>query len=99
MCMHMEETIAQEREFGYDVCEAAEDMSTEVNRGVDIRRSPKADLVHLEDGTVLGLDALKETWLGQHKLDGRLLEVVVGLRLGLLLHEGRQVALRCTHDW
>mmetsp|Transcript_18291 Transcript_18291/g.55000 ORF Transcript_18291/g.55000 Transcript_18291/m.55000 type:complete len:572 (+) Transcript_18291:826-2541(+) len=55
-------------------------------------RVPEADLVHLENGAVLGLDALQEPGLGEDKLDGALLQVVVRPRLRLLLHERRQVA-------
>ena len=55
----------------------------------------EGDVVHLEDGSVLGLDALQEARLGQH--EGEALgggQLVVGARLGLLLHKLGQVPLQ-----
>ena len=48
---------------------------------------------HLEDGLVLGLDALQEAWLREGKLGGGSLQVVVGLGLWHPLHKLRQVTL------
>ena len=44
-------------------------------------------LVHLQDGTVLGLDALQEAGLREDELDGGGVQLVVALGLGLLPHK------------
>ena len=53
----------------------------------------EADTSHLQDGLVLGLDALQETRLREGKLCGGSLQVVVGLCLWHPLHKLGQVAL------
>lgn len=54
-----------------------------------------SNLHHLEDGSVLGLNALQEAWLRQDELQalGRL-QLVVGAGLWLLLDKLAEVALR-----
>lgn len=59
---------------------------------VNVLRETNAS--HLEDGLVLGLDALQETRLREGKLCGGSLQIVIGLCLGHPLHKLRQVALR-----
>ena len=58
--------------------------------------SREADAGHLENGLVLGLDALQEAGLREGELGGGSLQVVVGLGLGHPLHKLRQVALHNT---
>ena len=63
----------------------------------ELRHSLEGDMVHLEDGSVLGLDSLQEAGLGQH--EGEALgggQLVVGARLRLLLHKLGQVTLQTT---
>ena len=62
---------------------------------VDVLR--EANTSHLEDGLVLGLDALQETRLGEGKLCGGSLQVVVGLCLRHPFHKLRQVALQANN--
>ena len=49
--------------------------------------SPEADTEHLEDGAVLALDALQETWLWQDELEGGCDQLIVALGLWLGLDE------------
>ena len=58
--------------------------------------APDADLGHLQDGAVLGLDALEEAGLGQHELDRGGRKLIVGAGLRLLLDKLGQVALVAT---
>ena len=53
----------------------------------------EANAGHLENGLVLGLDALQEAGLREGKLGGGSLQVVVGLCLWHPLHKLREVAL------
>ncbi len=55
--------------------------------------SREADSGHLENGLVLGLDALQEAGLREGKLGGGSLQVVVSLGLWHPLHKLRQVTL------
>uniref|UniRef100_A0A1J3GZS4 Uncharacterized protein n=2 Tax=Noccaea caerulescens TaxID=107243 RepID=A0A1J3GZS4_NOCCA len=52
----------------------------------------EVDGAHLEDGAVLGGDALEVAGLGQHPLGAGVGQVVVGSGLGALLHKLGQVA-------
>ena len=57
-------------------------------------RLREANFSHLEDGLVLGLDALKETWLREGKLGRGSLQIVIGLGLWHPLHKLGEVALQ-----
>ena len=53
------------------------------------------NLHHLEDGSVLGLDALQEAWLRQDELQALArLQLIVGAGLWLLLDKLAEVALQ-----
>mmetsp|Transcript_33591 Transcript_33591/g.74379 ORF Transcript_33591/g.74379 Transcript_33591/m.74379 type:complete len:529 (-) Transcript_33591:733-2319(-) len=70
--------------------QGAEDA--DVSQGVLLSTRPlEADLHHLQDGLVLGLDTLQVAGLGELEGNGGGGQLVVGLGLGLLLHELRQV--------